>query len=333
MNNFDQKLSQIEESLKDWFKPHRDKRTGKEFKGWINCRTGGPCSSKSKGGKYPACRSTHAQCKTIKNKLHKKKSSARVQWKESVARGSPLPLPEKKETVNPVVKEFFKYAIKKLGIQNVPTVIFNTDKGRVNELRSMAGYMPKENKIWVYTNKRNAADIVRSLAHELVHCKQQESNPGKLINGSTGSDDENEANSVAGILLRTYGKQNPLIYEAFGAGGSYQYKILSSFSELPETPPHGFWVLPDGKFIPVFKMFGHDEALEAAFPNQFKNKYGYASLQEAMKNGMIRVAKMPGNVYGLTYHPMYIRSGKAKKTAKDIAQYYGFTVEDDFEGL
>lgn len=253
--------------------------------------------------------------------------------KETTARGNPLPLPEKKENVNPVVKEFFKYAIKKLGIQNVPTVVFNTDKGRVNELRSMAGYMPKENKIWVYTNKRNAADIVRSLAHELVHCKQQESNPGKLINGSTGSDDENEANSVAGILLRTYGKQNPLIYEAFGAGGSYQYKIISSFSELPETPPHGFWVLPDGRYIPVYKIFGHDEALEALFPNQFKNKYGYASLQDAMKGGMIRMAKMPGNVYGLTYHPMYVKSGKAKKTAKDIAQYYGFTVEDDFEGL
>lgn len=71
----------IVENLRDWFKPHVDKRTGKRFKGWINCRTGGPCSSKSKGGKYPACRPTHQQCKKIKGKMHKKTSSKRVSWK------------------------------------------------------------------------------------------------------------------------------------------------------------------------------------------------------------------------------------------------------------
>lgn len=71
----------IEENLRDWFKPHTDKRTGKKFKGWINCRTGGPCSSKSKGNKYPACRPTHQQCKKIKSKMHKKTSSKRVNWK------------------------------------------------------------------------------------------------------------------------------------------------------------------------------------------------------------------------------------------------------------
>ena len=72
----------IVENLRDWFKPHVDKRTGKKFKGWINCRTGGPCSSKSKGGKYPACRPTHQQCKKIKSKIHKKTSSKRVNWKD-----------------------------------------------------------------------------------------------------------------------------------------------------------------------------------------------------------------------------------------------------------
>jgi hypothetical protein len=69
------------ESLRDWFKSHKDKRTGKKFRGWINCRTGGPCSSKSKGGKYPVCRPSHAQCKTIKHKMHRKKGPGRVQWK------------------------------------------------------------------------------------------------------------------------------------------------------------------------------------------------------------------------------------------------------------
>ena len=277
-------------------------------------------------------------CKPIKGKMHKKKGPARVQWKEAVARGNPLPLPEKKETVNPVVKDFFKYAIKKLGIQKIPVVVFNTDKGRVNELRSMAGYMPSENKIWVYTNKRNAADIIRSLAHELVHCKQQEDRPGERINGSTGSEDENEANSVAGILLRNYGKENPLIYEAYGKMEE-AYKISSTFTELPDTAPYGFWIDKNGKFVIINKMFGHDEALRELYLDVIKPagaRYpleGLAALQAAMKAGMIRMVKMGASSYGITYHPLFLKSGAAKKTAKDIAEFYNMNLEDDFEAV
>jgi Zn-dependent peptidase ImmA (M78 family) len=122
------------------------------------------------------------------------------------------PIKTSKKESNAAIKDFLKYAVKKLGIQKTPVVILNKDKDRVNELRSMAGYMHKENKIWIYTGKRNTADIIRSLAHELVHCKQKESKTNP-IDGSTGSEDENEANSVAGVLLRTYGKINPEIYE------------------------------------------------------------------------------------------------------------------------
>lgn len=116
-----------------------------------------------------------------------------------------------------VVDGFYKYAIEKLGIQNPPELVLNKDKDRVLHLRSMAGYMPQPNKIWIYIGNRNAADIIRSIGHELVHAKQKESRPDgdvtRVIDGKTGSEDENEANSIAGVLLRTYGKINPDIYE------------------------------------------------------------------------------------------------------------------------
>ena len=109
------------------------------------------------------------------------------------------------------------------------------------------------------------------------------------------------------------------------------YKICNNFQDLPTEPPHGFWITKTGQFIPVFKMFGHDEALKALFPNIIAGKQGLAALQSAMKHGMIRVAKI-GNDFGLTYHPMYT-SNAAKKTAKDIAAFYNMDVKDDFEGL
>ena len=78
------KLTQIEllENLRDWFTPQTDKK-GKKFKGWVNCKTGGPCgrSSKKKGGSYPACRPTKQACRSIKGKMYKKTSSKRVNWK------------------------------------------------------------------------------------------------------------------------------------------------------------------------------------------------------------------------------------------------------------
>ena len=70
------------ENLRDWFKSHRDSKTGKKFKGWINCKTGGPCGrDNTNKGSYPAFRQTKQQCKKIKGKMYKKKGPKRVQWK------------------------------------------------------------------------------------------------------------------------------------------------------------------------------------------------------------------------------------------------------------
>ena len=78
-------LLEASDSLRQWFKRGgTDPKTGKKFKGWINCKTGGPCGRKSKksGGSYPACRPTKAACNKIKGKMYKKKSSKRVNWKK-----------------------------------------------------------------------------------------------------------------------------------------------------------------------------------------------------------------------------------------------------------
>jgi hypothetical protein len=65
-----------EQGLHGWFARNNGK-------GWINCRTGGPCGrdSADKGGKYPACRPTKAQCKSAgRGPLSKKKSSDPISW-------------------------------------------------------------------------------------------------------------------------------------------------------------------------------------------------------------------------------------------------------------
>jgi len=106
------------------------------------------------------------------------------------------------------------------------------------------------------------------------------------------------------------------------------YKILSNFSELPDNPPHGFWVTKQGKIIAIPSIHGHEEALKQLFPD-IKGRFGSDLKMDALKKGFIRMGKMNDGRYELDYHPLYT-SKQAVKTAKDIASLYNMGVKDDF---
>ena len=128
----------------------------------------------------------------------------------------PWPLKEGKlnESETATIGEFIKYAIKNLEIQNPPrNLSLSYDTNKAKEMRSFGYFNPNDNKIWVYCGNRNMADILRTLAHELVHRKQDEDGRISYESGKTGSDIENEANAKAGILLRDFGKQHEEIYQ------------------------------------------------------------------------------------------------------------------------
>jgi len=119
-----------------------------------------------------------------------------------------------KESQTATVGEFIKYAIKNLAIQNPPrNLTFSYDNDQAKSKRSFGYFDPNDNKIWVYVKNRNMADILRTLAHELVHRKQAELGMLDNMSGETGSTIENEANAQAGVLLRDFGKINDSIYE------------------------------------------------------------------------------------------------------------------------
>jgi hypothetical protein len=118
------------------------------------------------------------------------------------------------ESETATIGEFVKYAIKNLEIQKPPrNLTLSYDNEAAKEKRSFGYFDPNANKIWVYCGNRNMADILRTLAHELVHRKQDEDGRINYESGKTGSEIENEANAQAGILLRDFGKQHEEIYQ------------------------------------------------------------------------------------------------------------------------
>jgi Zn-dependent peptidase ImmA (M78 family) len=72
------------------------------------------------------------------------------------------------------------------------------------------------NKVKIYAKDRAIVDIMRSIAHELTHLKQDVE--GRLNDknhdkdNSAGSPIENEANATAGTIMRKFGEEYPEIY-------------------------------------------------------------------------------------------------------------------------
>jgi len=111
---------------------------------------------------------------------------------------------------NSLFNNFMSYACNELQIQTPPTLEIKHMVGE--EQPSFGAYLPSDHHIFLNPIGRNIVDVLRTLAHELVHAKQNELGILTPTSGETGSEHENDANAIAGILMRDYGKQNPDIY-------------------------------------------------------------------------------------------------------------------------
>ncbi len=125
-----------------------------------------------------------------------------------------------------IIGEFIKFAKQRLSLDRFPFKIrLVKDNSFATTFKSYGGYDPTTDEIFVYVSNRSMPDILRTLAHELVHLKQREvGTVGSYKDGQTGSDVENEANAAAGILLRDFGRRNGHIYESkqmINEGGAY----------------------------------------------------------------------------------------------------------------
>lgn len=112
---------------------------------------------------------------------------------------------------DPNLREFLKFCRSKIGYKGIAKVRLFDDHEVAKQMKSMAAFFPKTDEIWVLRGQRVRADWYRSLAHELVHLRQRENDVA--MDGTDGSDIENEANSLAAVILREFGRKDPEIYE------------------------------------------------------------------------------------------------------------------------
>lgn len=108
--------------------------------------------------------------------------------------------------------DFIKFAVSHLGIQSVPKINLLNKHVESPESNSFAAYRPNSKSIILYVKHRHIMDILRSLAHELVHYKQDLEQRLHPNSGKTGSNEENEAHALAGQIMRLYGKKHPELF-------------------------------------------------------------------------------------------------------------------------
>jgi hypothetical protein len=124
---------------------------------------------------------------------------------------------------------FVKYCCDFLELEQQPTIrltdeIFDETFGYFNS---------EDDSITVSYNRRHQMDVMRTIAHELTHYRQRLD--GEELDGSDGSDHENEANAFAGVMLRQWADKHPHLFseQKFTA---YELALLEG-GHMPETKP------------------------------------------------------------------------------------------------
>ena len=127
--------------------------------------------------------------------------------------GIKMIIPSDNETLSEsIVDDFIEFGKKELTLGDGFRVNL-TDNG--DDIETLANYDMMDGEINVLTKDRATPDIIRSIAHEMVHHKQNERGDlrGNPEEGEDGSPWEDEANAKAGELVRLFGKQYPEIYD------------------------------------------------------------------------------------------------------------------------
>jgi len=119
---------------------------------------------------------------------------------------------EPQNNTQAIVDDFVDFVCELIEIKDKPKIQI-LDKSMTNgDQPSFGGYNPSDHTIMVCFGKRHTLDALRTLAHEMVHYKQNENGDINVEDGKTGSGIENEANSSAGIIMREYGKLHPELF-------------------------------------------------------------------------------------------------------------------------
>lgn len=156
----------------------------------------------------------------IRRYLHKRRMNWVYRIDESTNLGSFMTM----------LEDFASYAATYLDLKTMPPINLVPPQSAT----TFATWSPLG--IDISVSNRHPMDVFRSVAHELVHHKQHEDDELHTESGVTGSDHENEANALAGIMMRNYAKDHPDLFELEAVSEGFLHSLLFGSGKKKPQP-------------------------------------------------------------------------------------------------
>ena len=120
--------------------------------------------------------------------------------------------PTTKIQFDAILKRFIVFLKRELRLTyDVPVILI--DDADYAKRNAAFGEITKDNVIYLSVINRHPMDILRTLAHEFVHYKQNMEKGLLRKSSNAGSPIENQANAKAGELMRKYGQLHPELFD------------------------------------------------------------------------------------------------------------------------
>jgi hypothetical protein len=116
------------------------------------------------------------------------------------------------EEILDLFREFLILCKEMLGLKKLPEIKWLIGRDFHQQHHSFGSFANSSEVITVEIANRHILDVMRTLAHELVHYKQYLNGEINPRSGDDGSPQENEAHAVAGLIMRKFDNAHP---EAF----------------------------------------------------------------------------------------------------------------------
>jgi CHAD domain-containing protein len=113
----------------------------------------------------------------------------------------------------PIMQEFIRWTVDKINLETQPKFEWSYDHKEAQQGHHTGRHTEGTNDVWVYVKNRNLVDIMRTVFHELVHCRQSELGMIEPGDSYPGSPIEMEADMMAGKYMKVFGKKHPEIFQ------------------------------------------------------------------------------------------------------------------------
>ena len=112
-----------------------------------------------------------------------------------------------------ILRKFYASCIHKLQLKNPPRLRLETTPDWSRQNGSFGQYEPETNTLILATHGRHVLDTLRTMAHEMTHRQQDEKSPLPDNAGETGSPWEDQANAMAGRIMRDWAREQPEMFD------------------------------------------------------------------------------------------------------------------------